>query len=35
MAELTAIISGEDPDELGVELAFSLGPFSLLSNSMF
>ena len=29
MAELTAIITAEEPNELGVELGFPIGPLSV------
>ena len=34
MAELTAIISAEKPDELGVELGFPIGQFSACSLTL-
>ena len=34
MAELTAIISAEEPNELGVELGFPIGPFSVCFLTM-
>lgn len=34
MAELTAIISAEEPNELGVELGFPIGPLSVCSLTL-
>ena len=33
MAELTEIITADEPDELGIELAFPIGPLCLRSDT--
>ncbi len=34
MAELTAVITAEEPNELGVELGFSIGPLFVCADTV-